>query len=161
MDLQLLEARWRTGRLLTSDLSRVAAELAAAGHEGPALTSLASGRADARETFERVLAELGRGLMTHEEAALVLARHYARQLLDAHGPPDLTARAIGGLRWKGGPGVDAAFEPFARLAERYERAKALGPLSDAVRPLLDRRARALARSLLAETAASGTAGPDK
>jgi len=149
MDVELLEARWRMGRILTSDLRGIGAELAAAGQGAGAVAALAEGRSDARETFELVLAELGGGSMTDERAALVLARRFARLLLDGESPPDLTVKAIAGLRWRGGSGVDDALAPFAALHERYERAKLAGPLARLTGPLLDRRARGLAEALAA------------
>lgn len=147
MDVELLEARWRMGRILTSELQRVAAELTAAGHRGVALAALAAGRADPRDAFEQVLRELGGGGMPHDRAALVLARSYAQLLLDGGAPPRLAVKAIGGLRWKGGQSVDTALAPFATLDERYERAGMLGPLARLLVPRLDRRARELARRL--------------
>jgi hypothetical protein len=147
IDLELLEARWRMGRILTSELEGVAAELTAAGHDGPALTVLAAGRADPGDTFEQVLRELGGGGMPHDRAALVLARSFAQQLLDGDAPPRLAVKAIGGLRWKGGESVDEQLVPFTTLDERYERARSLGPLAGLLVPRLDRRARDLARGL--------------
>jgi hypothetical protein len=150
MDVELLEARWRMGRILTSDLARLAAELAASGYGGPTLTALSTGTADPRETFEQVLRELGGGTMAHDRAALVLARSFARQLLEGEAPPRLTVKAIGGLRWKGGETVDDALVPFAQLDERYERARSLGPLAGLLTRGLDRRAHELAGGLLAD-----------
>jgi hypothetical protein len=147
MDVELLEARWRMGRILTSDLERIAAELAAAGYGGPTLTALSTGKAEPRQAFEEVLRELGGGQMHHDRAALVLARSYARQLLAGDAPPDLAAKAIGGLRWKGGEEVDDELVPFAQLAERYDRAGSLGPFSPLLTRRLDRRARELAGRL--------------
>jgi hypothetical protein len=145
MDLELLEARWRMGRILTSDLGRVAAELAAAGHGGPAVSALAAGRTDPRDTFEQVLQELGGGRMADEHAALLLARSFAQGLLADRAPPRLAVKAIAGLRWKGGAGVDGKLVPFAELDERYDRARSLGPLSGLLERRLDRRARDVAR----------------
>lgn len=146
-DVELLEARWRMGRILTSDLEAIAGELAAAGHSGAALSTLAAGRADPRETFEQVLLDLGGGHMPSDGAALLLARSFALELLAGEAPPRLAVKAIGGLRWKGGAAVDDALVPFALLDERYERARSLGPLHGLLAPLLDRRAQALARDL--------------
>jgi len=135
------------GRIGTSELGRVARELSAAGHATPGLSALADGRADARDAFEQVLRELGGGSMSDERAALVLARSFARLLLERESEAQIVTKAIAGLRWRGGAGVDEALAPFARLHERYERADALGPVGDLAKTLLDRRARAAAETL--------------
>lgn len=137
------------GRIGTSELGRVAAELAAAGYASNGLDALAAGRVDARDAFEGVLSELGGGAMSEEAAALVLARSFARLLLDGESEPALVAKAIAGLRWRGGEAVDRALIEFDRLHERYERADAFGPLGRLAHPLLDRRARAAAADLAA------------
>jgi hypothetical protein len=153
MDLQLLEARWRTGRLLTSDLAAVAAELVAAGHDVPAAAQLAAGggwdQAESRALFEQALAELGRGSMSVSQAALELAGRFADDLLAGELPPHLAARAISNLRWVGGPEVDEALAPFSRLHDGYENASPLGPLRRVSAVVLDRRTRAAARRLRA------------
>jgi DNA-binding transcriptional regulator YdaS (Cro superfamily) len=151
MDLELLEARWRTGRILSSDLPRIARELARAGHDAPAMAALLATPAhelpsQGRAVFERTLRQLGHGRMTPSEAALHIARRLAGQLLAGELRPDAVVKAVALVRWKGGPDVDAHLVPFSRLADRYETA-ASGPLR-LVRPWLDRRARSEARRLL-------------
>jgi hypothetical protein len=152
VDIELVEARWRAGRILTSELGAIARELAAAGHESPSVSALASapegGRADARSLFDSALTELGGGSMGEAEAALVLARLFARELLAGEIGPEPAARGINSLRWKGGPEVDGALGPFSELEDRYETARATGPLGGIIRILVHRRMRSEARRLL-------------
>ena len=124
-DLQLLEARWRVGHILTSELGRLADDLRAAGHDVPALAELAGiaardlGR-EARPTFERALRELGCGEMTTSEAALVLAHRWATLLLDGTITPRAGAKAIARLRFKGGAELDEHLLAFELLDAEYD-----------------------------------------
>jgi hypothetical protein len=154
MELRLVEARWRTGRLFTSELPGVAAELLAGGHSSPALRELAAStsreRADARELFDRALAELGHGEMTETAASLVLARQVAVEIVSGALEARLGARGISALRWRGGPAVDGALAEFSKLHDRYEALGGLGPVSAVGGRWTDRRVRAAAARLLAD-----------
>ena len=152
MDLELVEARWRVGHILTSELPAVANDLRAAGHDAPALAELAAmpstgAGANGRRAFERALRELGRGGMDGTEAALVVARRFAELLLAGTISPRATAKAIARLRWKGGADLDRDLEPFQRLAERYEDAER-GRLGRLLARRLDPAVRAEARKLV-------------
>ena len=135
IDLELLEARWRVGHILTSDLAGISAELAGAGHDVPALRKLlATPREElpllARDLFEEALRELGGGTMTASDAALLLARRFAAEILAGRITPRAGTRAIARVRWKGHGDVDDVLRPFWELDERYERASgALGGLA--------------------------------
>ena len=150
-DLELVEARWRVGHILASELASVAVELREAGLDAPALREVADMppaalRVDGRRAFERALRELGGGGMSASEAALVVARRFAQLLLAGTITPSAAAKAIAELRWKAGPDVDRAFAAFDRLAARYEDAsRSLVGRFPARR--LDAAARAEARNL--------------
>ena len=153
MNLDELEARWRAGHILASELPDVARELVASGHDVPALRQLLATPADevrgaARRTFERALRELGRGGMSRSDAAMVLARRWARELLERKLPPRRVTRAIAHVRFRGSADVDDALQPFCELDDAYE---AFGDRRLARLRMrgLDRRARREARRLLA------------
>jgi hypothetical protein len=152
-EIELAEARFRVGHVLASQLPGLAQELLRGGRDVPALRRLATmdveeARRDGRTTFERALRELGAGGMNESDAALVIARHFAEQVLEGETTPELAAKGIAFLRWKGGPAVDRQVEPFSRLAERYEQ-RSTGLIRRAFIGPLDRRVRSEARKLLA------------
>ncbi len=153
--LERIEARWRLGHILASELAAAAEELLAAGHEAPALRELAAMRmADlrhaGRDTFESALRDLGRGGMTASEAVLVLARAFSERLLAGALAPAQAAKAIALLRWKAGPDVDEYVVPFELLDERYESLATRRVTAFMARRRLDRRVRRQARELLGE-----------
>ena len=120
-----MEARWRAGHILTSELARVAGELRAAGHEAPALSELARTppnelRGTGRKTFERALRELGHGGMSARDAAMVLARRWANLMLDGKISPRQAAKAIARLRFKAGAELDEHLLPFESLDAEYD-----------------------------------------
>jgi hypothetical protein len=152
MNLDEVEARWRAGHILTSELPALARDLVAAGHDVPALRQLVAApehgaASETRKTFERALRELGRGGMSDSEAALTLARHWAEQLLRRRLSPRWATRAIAYVRFRGSADVDEALEPFSELEELYEAASR-GRLAPLRRLSLNRRARAEAKRLL-------------
>lgn len=82
----LLEARWRIGDIAVTDLHEIANELLAAVEPTKALIELFALNPDALRwegstVFEQVLDELGAQPTTEAEAAKVIARDIARQLL--------------------------------------------------------------------------------
>ena len=128
LTLELIEARWRVGHILTSDLGQVAASLRSAGIDAPSLRTLAETppsdlRERGRATFERALRELGRGGMSASDGALLLSRHFAEQLLAGAITPRAAAKAIARVRWKGRAEVDAELLAFERLDCAYEEAE--------------------------------------
>jgi len=152
VNLDELEARWRAGHVLASELPSVARELVTAGHEVPALRQLlatpqAEVRGEGRRTFERALRELGVGGMSHSEAAMVLARRWSSELLDRTLSPRRVTSAIAHIRFRGSADVDEALQPFCELDDAYE---AFGDrrLARFRMRALDRRARREARRLL-------------
>ena len=149
MDLELVEARWRIGHILTGELRGLAGDLRAAGHEVPALARLAE-RSDVpkedRQAFERALRELGRGGMTRSDAALVVARRWATLLLSGEITPRAGAKAIARLRFKGGADLDEHLLPFERLDT--DDATKRSRIRRAFTRRLDRATRAEARKLL-------------
>ena len=152
MNLDHLEARWRAGHILASELPGVASELVASGHDVPALRQLLATpagevRGDARRTFERALRELGRGGMSQSEAAMLLARRWARELLDCNLPPRRVTSAIAHVRFRGSADVDDALQPFCELDDAYQ-ASAERRLARFRLRALDHRARREARRLL-------------
>jgi hypothetical protein len=152
-EIELAEARFRVGHVLASQLPGLAESLLGGGRDVPALRRLAAmeveeARRAGRMTFERALRELGAGGMNESDAALVVARHFAEQVLGGETTPELAAKGIAFLRWKGGPAVDRHVEPFRRLAERYEH-RSSGRMGRLFTGPLDRRVRAEARKLLA------------
>ena len=152
-DLERLEARWRVGHILTSELPAVADSLLASGLDAPTLRELAGIHSDdvgreTRQTFETVLRELGRGRMTASEAALILARVFSEQVLAGRLEPPAAARAIALLRWKGGPDVDEHIVPFELLDEKYEGLHVRRLSAFFVRRRLDRAVEKEARKLL-------------
>jgi hypothetical protein len=153
MNLEEVEARWRAGHILASELPGVAQELVAAGHEVPALRQLIAtpepeAPAESRRTFERALRELGRGGMSGSEAAMVLARQWARELVDRKLPPRRVTSAIAHVRFRGSADVDEALQPFCDLEDAYDELSG-SRLARVRRLALDRRARREARRLLA------------
>ena len=152
MNLDELEARWRAGHILTSDLREVARDLLESGHDVPALRQVLAAPEPAvakeqRQAFERALRELGRGGMSGSEAAMVLARQWAEQLLRRKLSARRATRAIALVRFRGDADVDEALDPFSELADRYEQ---LGSRRfGGIRALgLNRLARAEAKRLL-------------
>ncbi len=125
MDLEFVEASWLTGRYLTSDLPRIAGELAAAGHDAPALgalrdTAVEEAPGEGRQLFELGLRELGRGGMTTSEAALVIARRFAGQVVARQISARAGTKAIALVRWKGTVEVDERLRPFSDLDDLYD-----------------------------------------
>ncbi|MBD0328900.1 MAG: hypothetical protein ICV64_02200 [Thermoleophilia bacterium] len=151
MNLDELEARWRAGHILTSQLSEIARELLAEGHDVPAVRSLAeageSDAGEARRTFERALRELGRGGMNASEAAMLLARGWAEQLLARRLSPRWATRAIAYVRFRGSADVDEALGPFTELEDEYHAVSQQAFARLRMLPL-NRRARAEARRLV-------------
>jgi hypothetical protein len=151
VNLDELEARWRAGHVLTSELPDLARELMGAGHDVPAVRQLAgeasSSALEARQTFERALRELGRGGMGTSEAAMVLARRWADQLVRRRLPARRATKAIALVRLRGRPDVDEALEPFSELLDRYEEVGS-GRFARLRALPLDRRARREAKRLL-------------
>jgi len=151
LDLDELEARWRAGHVLTSELPELARELIGAGHDVPSVRQLAGGTPpsahEARQTFERALRELGRGGMGPSEAAMVLARQWADQLVRRRLAARRATKAIALVRLRGRPDVDEALEPFSELLEQYEAA-GTGRFARLRALPLDRRARREAKRLL-------------
>ena len=128
LDLELVEARWRVGHILTSELAALAATLRGAGMDAPSLRALAETPAEdlrerGRATFERALRELGGGGMSASDSALLLSRHFAEQLLAGTITPRAAAKAIARVRWKGRAEVDAELLAFERLDCAYEEAE--------------------------------------
>jgi hypothetical protein len=163
VNLDEVEARWRVGHILSSELATLARELVAGGHDVPALRQLAERgealeRPEARRTFERALRELGRGGMEVSEAALVLARVWAQELLSRRLTPRRGTRAIAYVRFRGSADVDGALEAFTELEDLYE-AVARRRLGRVRRLPLNRRARAEARRLLDRDAEDEPASP--
>ncbi len=152
MTLDDVEARWRAGHILSSQVPEVARELLAAGHDAPALRSLAESdetvdRREARRTFERALRELGRGGMGESEAAMILARGWAEQLVARRLSPSWATRAIAYVRFRGSVDVDEALEPFTELEDEYQTVSRQTFARLRMLPL-NRRARAEARRLV-------------
>jgi hypothetical protein len=84
--LILVEARWRVHETLTTDLSALSIDLLERGFQSDALWELAC--TDASDLpwqgpplFESALRELGHGRMTVQEAALIVARADAAEML--------------------------------------------------------------------------------
>lgn len=153
MNLDEVEARWRAGHILTSELPDVARQLVEGGHDVPALRRLAAAededlRSEGRRTFERALRELGRGGMDGSEAALTLARGWALELVEHKLAARRAVQAIAHVRFRGSVDVDAALEPFSELDDAYE-AVAEQRFSRLRMIPLDRRARREAQRLLA------------
>lgn len=152
MDLEFVEASWRTGRYLTSDLPRIAGQLAAAGHDAPALRLLRDTAAEevpgeGRELFELGLRELGRGAMTASEAALLIARRFAGQVVARKISARAGTKAIALVRWKGTADVDERLRPFSDLDDLYDDV-GVGRLGRLRAVRLNRVARNEARRLL-------------
>ena len=150
-DLELVEARWRAGHILTSELTRVAGELRAAGHDVPALSELARTpsselRTSGRKTFERALRELGHGGMNGRDAAMLLARRWASLMLEGTISPRQAAKAIARLRFKAGAELDEHLLPFEALDAEYDQVRQRR-LRGRFTPRLDRATRAAARRL--------------
>ena len=155
MDLELVEARWRIGHILTGDLRRLAAELRAEGHDVPALAQLAERSElpkEERQAFERALRELGRGGMTRSDAALVVARRWANLLLSGKITPRAGAKAIARLRFKGGAELDEHLLAFEHLDSEYDETKQ-SRIRGAFTRRLDRATREEAQKLLSRTSA--------
>jgi len=152
VNLDDLEARWRAGHILASELPGVAGKLVESGHDVPALRQLLATpaeevRGEGRRTFERALRELGRGGMSQSEAVMVLARRWARELLDRNLPPRRVTSAIAHIRFHGSADVDEALQRFCELDDAYQ-ASAERRLARFRMRALDHRARREARRLL-------------
>jgi hypothetical protein len=88
-DLELVEARWRLGLIAPSDLRDVASDLLDNEIGSESLVGIYALPSDAvawrgAELFDQALQELGRGEVTEEEAAHVVAGDIAADLLSDH-----------------------------------------------------------------------------
>jgi len=115
IDLEVVAAEWRLGRLEAADARRFALRLLEQGFTGPNLLELAGTPAfalgrDLAGTVERAFAEAGCALPTREEAGLVLSREVARAIFEGRVEPYEGAQRIWTLAY------DVGEQNFVKVA---------------------------------------------
>jgi hypothetical protein len=98
-DMPFLLARWQLFDLPSAELTEIATALLEQGHETPALHMIAGSPAfvlgsDADRLLDEALFELGISIPTEPEAARLLVREAARQIVDGEVTPYSGARAM-------------------------------------------------------------------
>lgn len=126
MDLDLVEARWRLGVFPPEGLPDVARRIVADGRDGVALRALAEldrpTRSAAGSLFEDALDELGRERMSHDAAALIVARDLARRIVSGQLTPREGADKIAWEVWDQARELDQ-LGVFVTLLDKREREK--------------------------------------
>jgi len=149
-DLELVEARWRLGLIQVSDLHRVASDLLDGGVISDSLVDLFALAPDAvawrgAELFDRVLDELVQRRTTEAEAAQVVARCIASDVLSGAVEPEEATALAGSIYLS----TDCRFDQFVGL---YVLDEEMSYLDAQGRSYLGRKGTEVAKDVRAEAA---------
>jgi hypothetical protein len=124
MNLELVEALWWFGKLPSDRIPGIAGEMLAAGFDSPRLVRLAGVPAaadpDLHKEFRGVLEDLGRQPLSKAQAGRIIARDFARDIIEDGISPYVGARYIW---WKVSNECEEPFpelRPFMVLTIQYE-----------------------------------------